>query len=65
MASVTFSRAFDYKVPGKTAVVAYRAGWSGKVPAAHAEAARAAGALERPAKAAKNGADNGGSGPAE
>ena len=65
MASVTFSRAFDYRVPGKTAVIAYRAGWSGKVPAAHAAAARAADALEKPAKAAKKDEGDGGSGSAE
>ena len=57
MASVTFSRSFDYRVPGKTAVIAYRAGWSGKVPAAHAEAARAADALEKPARKAKESDD--------
>ncbi len=65
MASVTFSRGFDYRVPGKPAVIAYRAGWSGKVPSAHAAAARAADALEKPAKAAKGDDGDGGSGPTD
>mgnify|MGYP005998611977 CR=1 FL=1 len=65
MASVTFSRAFDYRVPGKTTVIAYRAGWSGTVPAAHAESARTADAEEKSAKAAKKDERDGGSGTAE
>ena len=48
MPAVTFSRAFDYRVPGRVAVVSYRAGWSGKVPVAHAAAAGKAGALVKP-----------------
>ncbi|ORE89745.1 hypothetical protein [Aurantimonas sp. 22II-16-19i] len=54
MTDVTFTRDYDYRVPGKQAIVAYRRGWSGKVPAAHAKAAGSAGALAKPG--AKSGA---------
>ena len=41
---VTFARAFDYR-PGVNLLIAYPAGWTGRVPGAHAAAAEAAGAL--------------------
>ena len=44
MPRVTFVADYDHHINGRTHV-AYKAGWSGSVPSAHAEAARAAGAL--------------------
>jgi hypothetical protein len=44
---VTFVRDFDHR-PRPGVIVAYKAGWSGRVPGAHAQAAQAAGALAGP-----------------
>lgn len=68
MPRVVFARDYDHRAKAGV-VLAYKAGWSGLIPTAHANAARAAGVLhgnetDRPGTGAgEAGADSGGSAP--
>jgi hypothetical protein len=42
---VTFIRDYDWQIPGKRGMIAFKAGWSGLITTPQAEAARAAGVL--------------------
>lgn len=46
MAKAAFTRDFDYRVPNRNSIVAYKKGWSGSLPKAHLAAAIEAGAVE-------------------
>lgn len=48
MPKVTFERDYDWQIPGKRGMIAFKAGWSGLVNTPQAEAARAAGVLRAP-----------------
>lgn len=47
MPRVTFARDYDWQIPGKRGMIAFKAGWSGLVTTPQAEAARAAGVLRK------------------
>jgi hypothetical protein len=49
---VRFTADYDHREPGFT--VAYKAGWTGNIPTAHAETALAAGKAVRMRKASKD-----------
>lgn len=53
MPKVTFAHNYDWPIPGKRGMIAFKAGWSGLVTTPQAAAAKAAGALveERKGKA--------------
>lgn len=48
MPRVTFARDYDWQIPGKRGMVAFKAGWSGVVTRAQAAAAKTAGVLAHP-----------------
>lgn len=48
MPRVTFAHDYDWQIPGKRGMIAFKAGWSGLVTTPQAEAARAAGVLVQP-----------------
>lgn len=50
MPRVKFAKNYDWPVPGKRSMIAFKAGWSGMVTTQQAKDAEAAGALEKKTK---------------
>jgi hypothetical protein len=44
---VTFARNYDWPIPGKRGMIAFKAGWSGLITTQQAKDAKAAGVLAR------------------
>lgn len=50
MPKVTFARNYDWPIPNKRGMIAFKAGWSGLVTTPQAAAAKAAGVLVKEPK---------------